>query len=256
VTDYQGLWLAKAGEALEHLGRTQATALATAAAWCAEAIGADGLVHLFGSGHSRIPVEEMFPRYGSYPGFNPLVELSTTYHTQIVGNNGQRQAMFIERVPGLADAILENYTFGANDVYMGFSVGGSTALPLEMLAGAKSRGIRTIAVTSVAAGGRLAEQADLVIDLAVPDGDGLVTIEGTRSPVGPVSSFLYVAVVNEIKVQTAALLAAEGKLPPVLTSAAVVGDEQSKALFDAAYNEHARRASRVLRGAAEAAVLS
>ena len=48
----------------------------------------------------------MFPRYGSYPGFNPIVELSMTFHTQVVGSNGQRQAMFIERTPGLAEVIL------------------------------------------------------------------------------------------------------------------------------------------------------
>ena len=68
-----------------------------------------GLVHLFGTGHSRIPVEEMFPRYGSYPGFHPIVELSMTFHTQVVGANGQRQAMFIERVEGLAETILSNF---------------------------------------------------------------------------------------------------------------------------------------------------
>src|SRR4051795_10542840 len=79
---------------------------------CADAIGGGGLVHCFGTGHSRIPVEELFPRYGSYPGFNPIVELSMTFHTQVVGSNGQRQAMFIERTPGLAEEILKSYAFG------------------------------------------------------------------------------------------------------------------------------------------------
>ncbi|MFV9672774.1 MAG: SIS domain-containing protein, partial [Acidimicrobiia bacterium] len=88
---------------LEHVESTQLDAIETAAEICANTIEADGLVHLFGTGHSRIPVEEMFPRYGSYPGFNPIVELSMTFHTQIVGANGQRQAMFIERTEGLAD---------------------------------------------------------------------------------------------------------------------------------------------------------
>ena len=85
---------------------TQADAIERASQWCAETIAAGGLVHCFGTGHSRIPVEEMFPRYGSYPGFNPMVELSMTFHTQVVGSNGQRQAMFIERMPGLAEVIL------------------------------------------------------------------------------------------------------------------------------------------------------
>ena len=99
-------WTRAAIELLEKLDRTQGAALDRAAAICADAIGGDGLVHLFGTGHSRMSVEEMFPRYGSYPGFHPMVELSTTFHTQVVGTNGQRQAMFIERTEGLAEVIL------------------------------------------------------------------------------------------------------------------------------------------------------
>ena len=106
-------WMTAASELLDRIAGTQADAIETASQWCADAIAADGLVHLFGTGHSRIPVEEMFPRYGSYPGFNPMVELSMTFHTQVVGANGQRQAMFIERVPGLAEVILSNFTLRA-----------------------------------------------------------------------------------------------------------------------------------------------
>ena len=58
----------------------------------------------------------MFPRYGSYPGFNPIVELSMTFHTQVVGANGQRQAMFIERDEGLAETILANFELRPTDV--------------------------------------------------------------------------------------------------------------------------------------------
>jgi len=90
-------WLEEARPVLDRLAATQADAMETTSQWCADAIGSGGLVHLFGTGHSRIPVEEMFPRYGSYPGWNPMVELSMTFHTQVVGANGQRQAMAIER---------------------------------------------------------------------------------------------------------------------------------------------------------------
>jgi uncharacterized phosphosugar-binding protein len=249
MPEYGGMWLRAAVELLERLHETQGENIAKAAEWCADAIGADGLVHLFGSGHSRMPVEEMFPRYGSYPGFHPMVDLSTTFHTQVVGNNGQRQAMFIERVPGLAENVLQNFTFGPNDVYVGFSVSGSSALPVEMLTGAKARGLKTIAVTNVAGGGAMSRDADLVIDLGVPDGDALVEVEGAENRVGPVSTLIYVAVVNEIKVQTAAILARAGALPPVLTGASVIGAEKAAAVFEAAYREHARRASRILNGA-------
>ena len=130
-----GTWLHEAAMVLARVAESQAEGIETASRWCAEAIAADGLVHLFGTGHSRIPVEEMFPRYGSYPGFNPIVELSMTFHTQVVGTNGQRQAMFIERVPGLAEVILSNFRFGAHDVMMIFSASGLTAVPVEMARG-------------------------------------------------------------------------------------------------------------------------
>ena len=129
-------WIGLARDLLDTIAATQADAIERASAWCADAIGAGGLVHLFGTGHSRIPVEEMFPRYGSYPGFHPMVELSMTFHTQVVGANGQRQAMFIERMPGLAEVILGNFTFGPSDVMMIFSASGLTAVPVEMARGA------------------------------------------------------------------------------------------------------------------------
>ena len=142
-------WLAAATVLLERLAATQGAAIEQASQWSADAIASGGLVHLFGAGHSRIPVEEMFPRYGSYPGFNPIVELSMTFHTQVVGANGQRQAMFIERTPGLAEVILDNFGYGPRDVMVVFSAGGTTAVPVEMARGARRRGLRVIAVTSV-----------------------------------------------------------------------------------------------------------
>src|ERR1700757_5431603 len=86
-----------------------------AAGWFAQSILAGRMVHLFGSGHSRILVEEMWPRYGSFPGFNPIVELSLTFHNLVVGANGQRQAMFLENVSGLAERILRNFDFSPLD---------------------------------------------------------------------------------------------------------------------------------------------
>jgi uncharacterized phosphosugar-binding protein len=249
-------WLAAAAELLRRVADTQADAIETASQWAADAIAADGLVHLFGTGHSRIPVEEMFPRYGSYPGFNPMVELSMTFHTQVVGSNGQRQAMFIERTPGLAEVILSNFTFGPKDVMMVFSAGGTTAVPVEIARGSRRRGLRLIAVTSVSqslsspvdpvVGSRLLDEADLVIDLCTPAADALVDVPGLDTPVGPGSTVTAVAIVNSIKVRTAELLTEQGAMPPVITRASVVGDERSRVLFESAYREHARRIARAI----------
>ena len=81
----------------------------------------------------------MFPRYGSYPGFHPIVELSMTFHTQVVGANGQRQAMFIERVEGLAETILANFELGAARRDDRLQRGGGTAVPIEIAIGARKR---------------------------------------------------------------------------------------------------------------------
>lgn len=255
-------FLAAAIELLHCLQETQQDALERAASLCADAVASDGLVHAFGTGHSRIPVEELFPRYASFPGFHPIVELSMTFHTQVAGANGQRQAMFIERMEGLAAEILRNFSFGRWDVMLIFSAGGTTAVPIEMACGARELGLPVIAVTSVEAsmasvsghssGTRLLDHADVVIDLCTPPGDGLVTIDNLDVPLGPGSTIAAAAIVNELKVRIARRLVKRGQMPPVITSAAVAGTERSRELFDAAYDEHARRASRVLRSDAVA----
>jgi uncharacterized phosphosugar-binding protein len=250
-------FIAAARELLERIATTQDEALEQASRICFEAIAAGGLAHAFGSGHSRIPVEELFPRYGSFPGFNPIVELSMTFHTQVVGANGQRQAMFIERVEGLAEQIFASYDLGPPDAMLVFSAGGLTAVPIEMAMGARKRGLPVVAVTSVANASagtpshssetRLLDHADVVVDLCTPPGDALIQVEGVDTPVSPGSTVAAAAIANEIKARTAAALAERGLLPPVITSSTLVGRERSAELFEAAYAEHARRASRALR---------
>ena len=258
MTDFNGCraWFDGAGLLLERIASTQAGVLEETARLCAEAIAADGLVHLFGSGHSRMPVEEMFPRYGSFPGFHPIVELSMSNHFDVVGTNGQRQAMFIERMPGLAEVILDNFSFRPEDVMVVFSANGLNAVPVEMARGARRRGLKVVAVTGVrqslagepdpAVGGRLLDEADIVIDLCTPEADAMVQVPGLDTPVGPSSTLAYVAIVNSLKVRIAQLLVEQGITPPVITRASVVGAERSRALFDSAYREHARRVARTI----------
>lgn len=256
ATQSSGHWIREARKLLDHIESTQSEAIDLLAGWCADTIAGGGLVHLFGSGHSRVPVEEMFPRYGSFPGFHPITELSMTFHTEIVGTNGQRQAMFIERVEGLAEVILSNFEFGEDDVMVVFSSSGRSAVPIEMAIGAQARGMRVAAVTSVgetiavpsshSSGTRLLDHADVVIDLGTPPGDALVELEGLDTPVGPGSTLANAAVANELKVRVAEMLIQKGHTPLVLTSSSVVGSKRSDELFDAAYAEHAHRLARII----------
>lgn len=235
---------------------TQWNAIAAASRLCADAILRDGLVHLFGSGHSRMAVEEMYPRYGSFPGFHPMVELSLSNHHQVVGSNGQRQAMFIENAEGLGEAVLQNYSLdGERDVMMVISASGANAVPVEVALGAKDRGLQVIAVTSVehsrvstskhSSGKRLYEVADIVVDTCTPAGDAAVYVEGLDTPVGPLSSIANITIINMIKVTVAQRLTEAGKPPPVITSSALVGAERSKRLFEESYREYRDRTRRL-----------
>src|SRR5881227_516309 len=127
-------YLSRCRELIEAVERQQA-AIQQAADWFAQTILAGRMVHLFGSGHSRILVEEMWPRYGSFPGFNPIVELSLSFHNLVVGANGQRQAMFLENVSGLAERILRNYELSRQDSAFVISSSGCNLVPIEIAEG-------------------------------------------------------------------------------------------------------------------------
>lgn len=226
-----------------------------AAGWFADTIVAGRMVHVFGSGHSRIMVEEMWPRYGSFPGFNPIVELSLSFHNLVVGANGQRQAMFLENVPGLAARILRNFALSATDTALIISSSGGNIVPVEMAEAFQSRGIRVVAIVSrrhleISAskrsdGKKLADFADLVLDTGAPAGDAMVHIPNLETPVAPGSTIGGCLLVNALKAETAARLTAAGHSPKVLTSAALVGPQRAAALFEGAYDEHAHRMARL-----------
>lgn len=240
---------------VERIQTTQMDAIDRAAQICTDSIAGDGLVHLFGTGHSRIPIEEIFPRHGSFPGFHPIVELSLTYHTEVVGANGQRQAMFLEKVEGLGQAILRNFVFGTHDSFMIFSNSGVNEVVIDVALGARERRLPVIAIASVehcraakvrhSSGKRLIDLADVVIDNCAPVGDALVQVDGLAYPVGPGSTIGYTIIVNAIKCLVADRLTKLGKPPLVLTSSALIGSQASAELFDRTYDDFRDRIAKV-----------
>ncbi len=233
----------------------QSRALEQAADWFAQTILAGRMVHVFGSGHSRILVEEMWPRYGSFPGFNPIVELSLTFHNLVVGANGQRQAMHLENVSGLAERILRNFAVSSADSALVISSSGCNVVPIEMAEQFRRRSVRVVAIISVAHGRasasrradgkKLEDFADLVLDTGAPVGDAMVRVPGLDTPVSPGSTVGGCMLVNCLKAEVAARLAAAGQPPRVLSAAAVVGGNRSSELFESAYDEHAHRVARL-----------
>ena len=231
--------------------RAQLPAIQQTADLFAQTILAGQMVHVFGSGHSRILVEEIWPRYGSFPGFNPIVELSLTFHNLVVGANGQRQAMFLENVSGLAARILRNFDLKAGDSALVVSSSGCNVVPVEMAEEFQRRGVKVVALISKdhaeasttrhPGGKKLQDFADIVLDTGAPIGDAMVKIEGLDTPVAPGSTVGGCLIVNAVKAEVAQRLTQAGQPPKVLTAGVLVGAEKATEIFEAAYDEHARR---------------
>src|SRR5713101_7288440 len=180
-------------EALERLRgimAPQREALDRAAGLCTEAIAQDGLVHLFGCGHSRMLCEEMTPRQGCFVGWHTIVELALTYHNPIVGPNGLRQSLHLEKTLGYAEQILRNFAFGPHDIMIVVSTSGIREVIIEMAEGARQRGLKVIGVVSRAHcaeaqpahpnGKKLLDVTDVILDNGSPVGDSILALEGCR----------------------------------------------------------------------------
>lgn len=248
-------YLEKSHEILMQIARQEET-IRKAAAWCGESILSERIVHLFGSGHSRIMVEEMWPRYGSFPGFNPIVELSLTFHNLVVGANGQRQAMFLENTSGLAERILRNFAVSAKDTAIILSSSGCSVVAVEMAALFKEQGVKVIGIISKKHsettnsrhidGKKLQDFADLVLDTGAPVGDAMIKVPGLATPVAPGSTLGGILLMNSLKAEIANILVQSGKPPLVLTAASLLGSEAADALFEKAYDQHGRLISKIL----------
>ncbi len=254
-------YLLRCREILAKIGE-QEDQIQKAAGWFAKSILAGRMVHVFGSGHSRIMVEEMWPRYGSFPGFNPIVELSLTYHNNVVGANGQRQAMYLENVSGLAEKILRNFGLSEKDTALIISSSGCNVVPIEMAELFQKKKIKVVALitqkhltasTSKRTDGKkLSDFADLLLDTGAPAGDSMITVDGLETPVSPGSTVGGIMIINSIKAEIARLLTEAGKPPKVLTAGCVVGQEKATALFEAAYDEHAHRLAELYKNVGKA----
>src|SRR2546429_2047618 len=229
----------------------QRDALDRAAALCTEAIASGGLVHLFGCGHSRMLCEEMTPRQGCFVGWHTIVELGLTYHNPIVGPNGLRQSLHLEKTLGYAEQILRNFAFGPKDVLIVISTSGIREVIIEMAEGAKQRGLRVIGVVSREhcqrarpahpSGKKLLDVVDVVLDNGAPEGDSILALEGCRHKTGPFSTVGGALVMNLLRCEVAQRLVSSGIEPVFLPSHQFVGSRTVEEQLEYFYAQCARR---------------
>jgi uncharacterized phosphosugar-binding protein len=217
---------------LNSIWTTQSGNIEQAAALMAESIATGGLVHLFGSGHSVLPVQDIFPRYGAYPGFRPLMDIRLMW-TNVLGSGGAKGLLWLERREGYAQVLFENEPIRSADVMLVFSHGGLNAAAIEVALQSKKRGLAVVAVTSMdnyrkreathSSRKKLADCADVVIDNCCPAEDALVKIDEWKAPVAASSTVATVTISMALVAQVAAELAKRGLHPPVFVSPNVPG---------------------------------
>lgn len=191
------VYLQHVGALLARIEGTQLPAIQEAAQRMADSVEAGRAVHLFGSGHSVIPVMDIFPRYGSFVGFHPIMDPRLMWFN-VVGPGGARELLWLERTEGYVASVLLSYHLDPQDTMLIYSHGGLNAAPVEMALAARDQGLTVVAVTSLenhrisaathSSGKRLADVADIVIDNCVAPEDAAVPIEGRQEKVAALST--------------------------------------------------------------------
>ncbi len=225
-------YLMKAQELLEKIKTTQKGNIEAAARLMADSIAGGGLVHMFGSGHSVIPVLDIFPRYGSFVGFHPMMDPRLMW-TSVVGPGGARELLWLEREEGYIANFLQSFKFEKRDTMLVYSHGGLNAAPVEAALYAKERGLAVVVVTSGenhrkakathSSGKKLGDVADVIIDNCVPLEDAMVHIDKQVEPVGAGSTLAAVSISMALVAEVARLLVERGQKLSVFVSPNVEG---------------------------------
>jgi uncharacterized phosphosugar-binding protein len=224
----------KISSVLESIHTTQQEAMKAAGLLMAEAIAGRKRVYLYGSGHSVLPVMDIFPRYGSFVGFFPLYDPRLMWWN-VVGPGGARELLWLERREGYAEQFLQSYAFEPGDVMLVFSHGGLNAAPIEAALYAKARGASVITVSSHAnaaaskathsSGKKLCDTGDINIDNCVAPEDSQVDI-GEPEKVAAGSTMAAIFISMALVAETAARLKAMGRKPLTFVSPNVAGVEK------------------------------
>ena len=216
--EYLGNALAIAQRAAD----TQLGAIRVAAGLVADALAGGKTFWVFGTGHSHALAEELYGRAGGLADVRAILEPGLMLH------EGLQKSSLLERLPGLADVLLEINPLAAGDVVLIASNSGRNAVPVEFALGARARGVQVIALTSLAhsnavtsrapGGQRLFETADVVLDNCGEPGDALIKVPGTPEPTGATSTLVGALLLQALTVEVVTRLTDRGQPPNILRS--------------------------------------
>jgi len=215
---------------MDSIVQDEMDAIQLAAGCVVDAVMADGIVYTFGTGHSHVIAEDVAYRAGG------LVPVDAILEDSLTGNHKVYQSERMERVEGMADVILDYYNPKPEDVMIIISNSGRNAAPIEMAEGARARGLKVIAITSLqhskgtssrhSSGKKLYEVADIVIDNHAPRGDCILSHPVMKQPFGPASGVMGMVILQSIIVEAIESIAGQGIQPPVFMSGNIDGSEE------------------------------
>ncbi|MDR7485381.1 MAG: SIS domain-containing protein [Armatimonadota bacterium] len=232
--------------------RDEEASVGRAADLVADAVARDRLVHLFGTGHSRLLVEDGFFRAGSLACVKPILVPELTL------SSGALAAMEAERDIRVADLVWTRYRIEGGDVLVVFSTSGVNVVPIEVARRARSAGAGVVAIASRRymaqapsthpEGLRLEDVVDVLVDNHVALGDALVALPGLATPVGPGSTIAGSFLLHAIFVEAVRRLLARGITPPVYVSSKLSGADQHNAALVARYRDRITLLESAFRG--------
>ncbi|MFZ5817038.1 MAG: sugar isomerase domain-containing protein [Bacillota bacterium] len=223
------------------LEATQMEPIRKAGELLADSILRDGVIQVFGTGHSRAFAMEMASRAGGLVPVNAM-DMEALFLTGAIPLS-LRHSPALERDPETAHKVLAHYNIHPADAFVLVSNSGRNGSTVEMALEVKRRGHPLIVVTSMEhssqvtsrhpSGKRLFEVADVVIDNCGPYGDALLPLEGKPYKVCAVSSITGAFIAQGLTAEIIGRMLQAGVEPPVLISANVDGGD--------AHNEALRR---------------
>ena len=231
------LYLLSAQELLGRVAITQQESVAACVDLFADALASGKMIHTFGTGHSHLLAEEIFYRAGGLAAIYPILDERLMLHKEVVKGSQN------ERLPGLAQELVNKHPIANGDVVMVISNSGGNQVTIDLVKLAQSLGAKVIAVTSInhatsksarsSAAEKIHQLADVVLDNSGVVGDALVQVAGSPMSAGPTSTVIGGALLQSVVVGTVAECLKRGIQPEIFLSSNLAGgDENNAAIFD------------------------
>lgn len=202
----------------------------------ADVICRDGIVHVFGCGHSHLPALDTFYRAGGLACVSPVLDEDLMLH------DGAAKSSRMEKMSGIAAEAFRRHGVEPDDLMVVISASGKNAAPVEMLRAAKAAGVATVAISSSAYrahGAVLLDEADIPIDCKVPYGDAVIDVGDMK--MGGLSTYASLFILNTVLIEGAKKALARGVQPPIYTSGNVEGGTAKNIALEERYFGRVKR---------------